>query len=65
MEIYPKVVQLVAVTGMSLENGGGIPELERFQDHFGHYKIVVYTGLHFDEIMFERRVEAAERLNLM
>ena len=64
-KIYPKVAQLLAVTGISLDNGGGIPELERFQDHFRHYKIVVYTGLHGDEIMYEGRVEATERLNLL
>ena len=33
-KIYPKVDQLLATAGISLENGGGIPELERFQDHF-------------------------------
>ena len=64
-KIYPKVDQLLATTGISLDNGGGIPELERFQDHFRHYKIVVYTGLHCDKIMFEGRVEAAESLNLL
>ena len=53
------------MTGISLDNGGGVPEIERFQDHFRHYKIVVYTGLNSDEIMFEGRVEAADRLNLL
>ena len=60
-KIYPKLDQLLAATGISLDNGGGIPELERFQDHFRHYNIVVYTGLKCDEIMFEGRVETAER----
>ena len=64
-KIYPKVHQLLATTGINLDNDGGIPELERFQDHFQDYKIFVYTGLHCDEIMFEGRVEAAERLNLL
>ena len=64
-KIYPKVDQLLAATGISLDNGGGIPELERFQDHLGQYKIVVYTGLHYDEIMFEGCVEATKRLNLL
>ena len=64
-KIYPKVDQLLATTGISLDKGGGIPELERFQDHFRHHKFVVYTGLHCNEIMFEGCVEAAERLNLL
>ena len=64
-KIYPRVDQQLVATGISLENGGGIPELERFQDHFRHYKIVVYTGLKCDEIMFEGRVDATERLSLL
>ena len=62
-KIYPKVKQVLATTGISLDIGGGIPELECFQDHFRHYKILVYSGLNCDEIMFEGRFESAERLN--
>ena len=64
-KIYPKVDQLLAATGISLDNGAGIPKLERFQEHFRQYKIVVYTGLNCEEIMFEGHVEATERLNLL
>ena len=64
-KIYPRVDQLLVTTGINLDNGGGIPELERFQEHFRHYKIVVYTGLNCDDIMFEGRVDAVERLNLL
>ena len=56
LNIYPKVS-----AGIGLANGGGIPELERFLEHFRQYKIVVYTGLFCDEIMFEGRVETTER----
>ena len=42
---------------MSLDNGGGIPELERYQEHFRQFKIVLYTGLNCDQIMFEGLVE--------
>ena len=59
-KIYPVVSNLLETTGINLENGGGIPELERFQDHFRQCKIVVYTGLNCDD-MFERRVETPER----
>ena len=64
-KIYPQVDRLLAATGISLDNGGGIPELERFEDHFRQYKIVVYTGLNCDEIMFEGSVDTPERLNLL
>ena len=64
-KIYPKVSNLLETTGINLDNGGGIPELELFQDHFRQYKIVVYAGLNCDVIMFEGRVETSERLNLL
>ena len=64
-KIYPTVDHLLAATGINLDNGVGIPELERFTDHFRHYKIVLNTGLKSDEIMFEGCVEAAERQNLL
>ena len=62
-KLYPEVDRLLAATDISLDSGGGIPELERFQDHFRQYKIVVYTGLNCDEIMFEGRVDTPESLN--
>ena len=64
-KIYPKVAQLLATTGISLDNGGGNPELERFENHFRQYKVLVYTGLNCDEIMYEGRVETSEGLNLL
>ena len=48
-----------------LDNGGGIPELERFQRHSHEYKIVVYVGLNCDDIMFEGKDETSKRLNLL
>jgi hypothetical protein len=62
-KIYPVVHNLLATTGISLENGVGIPELEKFQDHFSQYE-VVYTGLNSD-IMFEGQVETSECINLL
>jgi hypothetical protein len=52
-KILPAVRQLLEETGINLDNGGGIPELARFREHFSDYKIVVYTGLYCDSIMFE------------
>jgi hypothetical protein len=48
-----EVQYLLEETGINLHNGGGIPELIKFQEHFSDYKIVVYTGLNCDRIMFE------------
>jgi len=48
-----------------LTNGGGIPELIRFQEHFYDYKIVFYDGLHCDTILFEGQVESTKRINLL
>ena len=42
-KIRPVVRQLLETTGIDLKNGGGIPELTRFQEHFHEYKIVVYS----------------------
>jgi hypothetical protein len=58
------VHKLLEKTGINLGNGGGIPELERFQAHFRQYKIVVYTGLNCDSVIFEVKVETSERINL-
>jgi hypothetical protein len=64
-KIHPVVHNLLATTGINLENGGGITKLEQFQDHFDQYEIVVYTGLNCDSIMFEGQVEKSDRINLL
>ena len=33
-KIRPVISNLIETTGINLDNGAGIPELERFQDHF-------------------------------
>jgi hypothetical protein len=61
-----EVQYLLEETGINLDNGGGIPELGRFQEHFNDYKIVVYTGLYCDSIMFEGQNQSSQkRLNLL
>jgi hypothetical protein len=65
-KIHPEVQRLLETTGIFLSNGGGIPELERFHDHFlDQYKIVFYGGQNCDSIYFEGRVDAPKRLNLL
>jgi len=44
-KIRPVVQTLLQRTCIDLTNGGVIPELNRFQEHFRDYKIVVYQGL--------------------
>jgi len=64
-KIRPVVASLLETTGIDLTNGGGIPEIIRFQEHFREYKIVVYDNLHSDSILFEGRVESPKRINLL
>jgi hypothetical protein len=40
-KIRPVVDNLLATTGIDLTNGGGIPELIKFQEHFKEYRIVL------------------------
>ena len=48
-----RVVQkLLAKTGLDLSEGGGIPELLKFQEHFRQCKITVYRGLACEDIIF-------------
>ena len=44
---------------------GGNSELNRFQEHFRDYKIVVYQGLGCDDITFEGQVDSSKHLNLL
>ena len=51
-KIGPAVQSLLETTGIDLQDGGGVPEIRRFQDHFTEYKIVVYSGLNCEDIIF-------------
>ena len=64
-KIRPVVRNLLETTGIDLSNGAGIPELVRFQEHFGDYKMVVYEGFSCENIMFEGQVESSKRLNIL
>ena len=52
-------------TGINLRNGGGVPEIRRFQDHYTEFKIVVYSGLNCEDIIFEGQVTSEKRVNLL
>ena len=64
-KIAPVVQNLLQTTGISLANGGGIAELTQFQHHFANYRIVVYDGLHCDQIMFDGQTNCTKRINLL
>jgi hypothetical protein len=64
-KIIPAVQNLLETTGINLDNGGGIPELIKFQEHFKEYRIVVYEGMNCDQILFDGQNEEPKCLNLL
>ena len=64
-KICPVVQALLKETGIDLTNGGGIPELNHFQEHFRDYKIFVYQVLGCEDIMYEVKVDSSKHLNLL
>jgi hypothetical protein len=64
-KIWPMVDQLLETTGIDLKDGGGVPELLQFQEHFKDYRIVVYGGLNCEDIVFDGQAESEKRLNLV
>jgi hypothetical protein len=61
-KIRPVVDNLLAMTGIDLTNGGGIPELIKFQEHFKEYRIVVFGGLNCKDLVFDGQVESEKRI---
>jgi hypothetical protein len=52
-KIRSVVDRLLAITGIDLSNGGGVPELIRFQEHFKEYRFVVFAGLNCKDLVFD------------
>ena len=50
---------------VGLSRAGGIPEPEEFQRHLSEYRIVVYSGLQCDNIMFDGQVPSVQRISLL
>jgi hypothetical protein len=46
------VQDLLKASGVDLSNGGGVEELEQFQQYLSDYKIIAFDGLHPDRVMF-------------
>jgi len=64
-KIRPVVQKLLAKTGIDLSEGGRIPEIIKFQEHFREYKLTVYQGLACEYIIFEGYVESPKRIKLL
>ena len=64
-KIGPQVRQLMETTGINLDDGGGIRELGKLQEHFKEYRIVVYAGLDCQDIMYDGNVPSTKRINLL
>jgi hypothetical protein len=56
-KIHPVVDRLLTTTGINMTNGGVIPELIKFQEHFEKYRIVVFGGLNCKNLVFDWQVE--------
>jgi len=59
------VQRLLETTGINLDRGGGIEKLTRFQEYFKEYRIVVFSGLNCEDIMFNGQVQTEKRINLI
>ena len=64
-KICPVVRDLLEETGIDSSSDAGVTELARFQDYFHEYKIVVYRGLSYNNMLFEVLVESTKNLNLL
>jgi hypothetical protein len=64
-KIRPVVQKLLAETGISLTEGGGIPQLIKLQEHFSQYKITVYQVLACEDVIFEGHVDSPKKINLL
>jgi hypothetical protein len=62
----PKAVEdLLKVSGVNLTNGGGLEELEQFQENFSDCKIIAFDGLCPDRIIFSGHSLSAKKLYLL
>ena len=59
------VEDLLKASGVDLSNGGGLEELQQFQDYLSDYKIVVFDGLSPDRLIFSGNSLSAKKLYLL
>ena len=54
------VEELLKASGVDLSNGGGLEELQQFQDYISDYEIVVFDGLSPDRLIFSGNSHSAK-----
>jgi hypothetical protein len=59
------VEDLLKASGFDLSNGGGLEEIQQFQQCLSDYKIIVFDGLHVDRVMFSRNSLSDKKLYLL
>jgi hypothetical protein len=59
------VEELLRASGVDLSNGGGLEELQQFQDHLSDYNIMVYDGLSPDRLIFSGNSVSDKKLYLL
>jgi len=59
------VEDILKASDVDLSNGGGLEELQQFQDCLSDYKIVVFDGLSPDRIIFSGNSLSAKKLYLL
>jgi hypothetical protein len=57
--------ELLDVSGVDLTNGGGLEDLQQFQEYLTDYKIIVFDGLKPDRVMFSGNSLSAKELYLL
>ena len=65
LRIFPVVQHLLETTDNDLQHGGGFNELQRFQDHFTEYSIVVLGGLDCEDVIFDGQIKSEKGINLL
>jgi hypothetical protein len=59
------VEELLKAFGADLSDGGGLDELEQFQDHLSGYNIIVYDGMSPDRLIFSGNSLSDKKLYLI
>jgi len=58
------VEEHLKASGVDLSNGGGLEELQQFQDYLSDYKILVFEGLSPDRLIFSGNSLSTKKLYL-
>jgi hypothetical protein len=63
--INKPVEDFLKASGVVLSNGGSLQELAQFQEYLSDYKIVVFSGLSPDKVMFAGNSVSSKKLYLL